>query len=84
MSALLDSVLDDARQLHAFTIRIGKKDAPRLEFSCMAVDSSTAFMQHMDLAEVGERCEVIAASRRPILQPELSALPDRFSPEVRK
>lgn len=73
MSAILESALDDERradcaandvamqprELRAFTIRIGRRGAPRVEFGAMAPDSVTAVMQHICLAEVGERCEAL-------------------------
>lgn len=49
--------------MRAFTITIGHRDAPRLSFAAMAPDSATAFDQHVDLAEVGERVEVQLAQR---------------------
>lgn len=73
MSAILDSLLDDERrldcasndaamqprELRAFRILIGQRGSPRLDFACMAPDSTTAVMQHMDLCTVGERCEAL-------------------------
>lgn len=44
--------------MQTFTITIGRRGEPRLQFACMAPDSSTAVMQHIELAEVGERVEV--------------------------
>ena len=51
-----------AAKLRPFRILIGKRGSPRLDFACMAPDSSTAVMQHLDLAEPGERCEAVPAS----------------------
>ena len=73
MSAILDSLLDDERrlacasndaatqprELRAFRILIGQRGSPRLDFACMAPDSTTAVMQHIDLAEVSERVEAV-------------------------
>ena len=73
MSALLESLLDDERlsacaandtemlPLRRFRVNIGQRGDPRMAFECMAPDSVTAVMQHVCLAEVGERCEVEAA-----------------------
>lgn len=77
MSAILDSVLDDERRVEiaandaalaagdgtqrAFVVRIGRRGAPRLEFTAMSPSSAQCFMQHFDLAEPGERCEIVAA-----------------------
>lgn len=72
MSALLDSLLDDERlsagaandtamqPLRQFRVRIGQRGDPRICLDVMAPDSVTAVMQHMCLAEPGERCEVEA------------------------
>ncbi|GAB3763632.1 hypothetical protein GCM10028796_17480 [Ramlibacter monticola] len=48
-------------RLQAFTVNIGRRGSPRLSFSCMAPDACSAQMQHLDLAEVGERVEVVPA-----------------------
>jgi hypothetical protein len=72
MSAMLESLLDDERlsacaandtemlPLRRFRVNIGQRGDPRMAFECMAPDSVTAVMQHVCLAEVGERCEVEA------------------------
>jgi hypothetical protein len=57
--------------MHLFTITIGRRDAPRLEFAAMATDSAAAFNQHVDLAEVGERVEVTPARELQQLANEL-------------
>jgi hypothetical protein len=49
--------------MHLFTITIGRRESPRLEFAAMATDSAAAFNQHVDLAEVGERVEITLAQR---------------------
>lgn len=46
--------------MRAFQITIGARGNARLSFYCMAADSFTAQMQHLDLAEVGERVSVVA------------------------
>jgi hypothetical protein len=72
MSALLESLLDDERlsacaandtemlPMRRFRVNIGQRGDPRITLDVMAPDSVTAVMQHMCLAEVGERCEVEA------------------------
>lgn len=47
--------------LKPFTVRIGPRGAPRLEFGAMSRSSVECFTQHVDLCEVGERCEIVAA-----------------------
>lgn len=44
-------------QLKPYTVTVGK----RLSFTAMAKSSTECFMQHMDLAEVGEKVTVLAA-----------------------
>lgn len=77
MSQLLESLLDDERrveiaandaalaahsgELRPFLVKIGPRGAPRLEFAAMSPSSAQCFMQHFDLAEPGERCEIVAA-----------------------
>lgn len=46
-----------------FLIRVGPRGAPRLSFACMSADSFTAFDQHADLADRGERVEVLPVRR---------------------
>ncbi len=57
--------------MHLFTITIGRRESPRLEFAAMATDSAAAFNQHVDLAEVGERVEVTPARELQQLANEL-------------
>ena len=68
MSAILDSLLDDDRRaasndaamrppLRAYIVAIGQRGSPRLEFAAMGRSSCDVVMQHICLAEVGERCE---------------------------
>lgn len=46
--------------MQLFTITIGqKRQAPRLSFEAIAPDSMTVFERHADLAEPGERIEIV-------------------------
>jgi hypothetical protein len=53
--------------MRAFKVQIGRKPA----FECMATDSCACVMQHIDLAEPGERVavEAIAHASRASSQP---------------
>ena len=51
--------------LRPYRILIGCRGEPRLDFGCMAESSARAFDQYVDLAEVGERCEVIPVTSTP-------------------
>ena len=48
--------------MNPYRIVIGNRNAPRLAFECMSVDSFTACAQHADLCDDGERIEVQALS----------------------
>jgi hypothetical protein len=41
-----------------FILLIGPRDCPRIRLDVMATDSVAAIVQHMDLAEPGDRIEV--------------------------
>jgi hypothetical protein len=45
--------------MRSFRVKVGPRDAPRLEFDAMATDAVTCAQQHMGLAE-GERVAVEA------------------------
>jgi hypothetical protein len=75
MSACLDSLLDPVRladiaanevsmetgPLRKFWVLIGQRNAPRVRLEVMARSSLQATQQHVDMCEIGERLEVIAA-----------------------
>lgn len=44
--------------MNVYQIQIGPRGAPRLSFEAMAEDSFTASVQHLGLAENGERVDV--------------------------
>lgn len=46
--------------MRPFLVLIGPKGSPRLRFEVYAEDSCACVIQHMDLALVGEKIEVIA------------------------
>lgn len=43
--------------LQPFRVRIGKPNAPRLEFGCMATDSASVITEYLELADRHERVE---------------------------
>ena len=44
--------------MRAYTVTIGPRDNPRLQFEAMAVDSFACQLQHLDLCKFGERMSV--------------------------
>lgn len=56
----MNHAANDSPALRPYLVKIGTRAVPRLEFGVMATSSAAAFMQHMDLAERGERVEIIA------------------------
>ena len=68
MSAMLDSLLSREQlaeiakhePLRRFLVLIGPKEAPRIRLDVMAPDWSAAFERHAEMAEVGERLEIVA------------------------
>lgn len=79
MAAYLAPFAPPETELRVFTVRIGRSGAPRLEFPAMSRSSAECAIQHMDLCEVGERCEIVPAASRELLRAEVSALPCEFN-----
>lgn len=55
-----ESAMEDG-PLHKFVVTIGPRNAPRVRMEVMARSSAQATQQHVDMCEIGERLEVIAA-----------------------